>query len=115
MTKIASAMREPTYYLLAALLDGPLHGYGIIQRTQVLSNGRLRLSAGTMYTALDRLTSEGKIEVVRDEVVNGRARRYYNLTGAGAAAVRAEGQRLAEAAALVTRRPALTTDSGGWA
>lgn len=52
-------MREPTYFVLASLLDGPLHGYGIIQRADELSAGRLRLATGTLYTALDRLTAEG--------------------------------------------------------
>jgi hypothetical protein len=36
-------MREPTYFVLASLLDGPLHGYAIIQRTKELSGSRVRL------------------------------------------------------------------------
>ena len=40
-------MREPTYYLLASLLDGPLHGYAIIKSAEGLSGGRVRLTAGT--------------------------------------------------------------------
>jgi PadR family transcriptional regulator, regulatory protein PadR len=48
-------MREPTYFVLASLLDGPLHGYAIIQRSEELSGGRVRLATGTLYTALDRL------------------------------------------------------------
>jgi PadR family transcriptional regulator len=71
-------MREPTYYVLAALLAGPLHGYAIIQQAADLSGGRVRL-----------------------ETVNGRLRRSYGLTGPGASALRAEAQRMAEAAALV--------------
>jgi PadR family transcriptional regulator, regulatory protein PadR len=60
-------MREPTYFVLASLLDGPLHGYAIIQRTGELSGGRVRLAAGTLYAALDRLTAEGHVELVREE------------------------------------------------
>ena len=41
-----TVMREPTYYTLAALLDGPLHGYAIIKRAAELSGGRVRLAAG---------------------------------------------------------------------
>jgi DNA-binding PadR family transcriptional regulator len=52
-------MREPAYFVLASLLDGPLHGYAIIQRTEQLSGGRVRLATGTLYTALDRLTVDG--------------------------------------------------------
>ena len=68
-------MREPTYFVLASLLDGPLHGYAIIRRTEELSDSRVRLATGTLYTALDRLTAEGYVELVREEIVNGRARR----------------------------------------
>jgi PadR family transcriptional regulator, regulatory protein PadR len=102
-------MREPTYFVLASLLDGPLHGYAIIKRTAELSAGRVRMATGTLYTALDRLTAEGYVRPVREEIVNGRARRSYGLTGPGAAALRNEAQRMAAAAQLVTSRdvPAL--------
>jgi PadR family transcriptional regulator PadR len=95
-------MREPTYFVLASLLDGPLHGYAIIQRAGELSGGRVRLATGTLYAALDRLTAEGQVELVREEVVNGRARRSYGLTTSGAGALRAEATRMAQAARLVT-------------
>lgn len=97
-------MREPTYFLLASLLDGPLHGYAIIQRAAELSDGRVRMATGTLYTALDRLTAEGHVRLVREEIVNGRARRSYGLTESGSAALRAEAMRMAAAAALVTTR-----------
>jgi PadR family transcriptional regulator len=97
-------MREPTYFVLASLLDGPLHGYAIIKRTAELSDSRVRMATGTLYTALDRLTAEGYVELVREEIVNGRARRSYGLTPSGAAALRAEARRMAEAARLVTDR-----------
>jgi PadR family transcriptional regulator PadR len=95
-------MREPTYFVLASLLDGPLHGYAIIKRAADLSDGRVRLATGTLYTALDRLAAEGCIRTVREEIVNGRARRSYGLTEPGAAALRAEATRMATSAALVT-------------
>lgn len=97
-------MREPTYFLLAALQEEPLHGYAIISRAAELSGDRVRLATGTLYPALDRLTEDGFIEVDRSEIVNGRARRYYALTGDGLAALRAEAEILAEAARLVTGR-----------
>jgi PadR family transcriptional regulator, regulatory protein PadR len=95
-------MREPTYFVLASLLDGPLHGYAIIRRTAELSYSRVRLATGTLYAALDRLTAEGYVELVREEIVNGRVRRSYGLTPSGAGALRAEATRMAEAAHLVT-------------
>jgi PadR family transcriptional regulator, regulatory protein PadR len=97
-------MREPTYFVLASLLDGPLHGYAIIQRTEQLSGSRIRLATGTLYTALDRLTADGSVEMVREQIVNGRARRSYGLTSSGAGALCAEAARMAEAARLVTDR-----------
>jgi DNA-binding PadR family transcriptional regulator len=99
-------MREPTYFLLATLLDGPLHGHGIIKRAEEVSDGRVRLAAGTLYAALDRLDREGLVEAVHQETVNGRLRQYYALTEAGGIAVRAEAARMAKAARLVTSRPA---------
>jgi PadR family transcriptional regulator, regulatory protein PadR len=95
-------MREPTYFVLAALLAGPLHGYAIIKRAEKMSNGRVRLATGTLYTALDRLTAEGYVRLVSEELVAGRVRRSYGLTDEGSAALRAEAQRMAEAARLVT-------------
>lgn len=97
-------MREPTYFILAALLEEPLHGYAIIKRVGELSRGQVRLAAGTLYAALDRLTTEELVRVVDEQVVNGRARRYYELTPSGRAALQAEATRMAEAARVVTDR-----------
>jgi DNA-binding PadR family transcriptional regulator len=95
-------MREPTYFILASLLDGPLHGYALIKRSEELSGGRVRLATGTLYTALDRLAAEGYVRLVSEEIVNGRVRRSYGLTDPGAAALRAEAVRMAEAARIVS-------------
>lgn len=95
-------MREPTYFVLTALLAGPLHGYAIIKRAEEMSGGRVRLATGTLYTALDRLTAEGYVRLVSEELVAGRVRRSYGLTDEGSVALRAEAQRMAEAAQLVT-------------
>ncbi len=87
--------------MLAALLGGPLHGYAIMKRAEELSGGRVRLATGTLYTALDRLTAEGNVRLVSEETVAGRIRRTYGLTKDGSAALRAQAQRMAEAARLV--------------
>jgi DNA-binding PadR family transcriptional regulator len=97
-----ASMRAPSYFVLAALLDEPLHGYAVIKRVEELSGGRVRLAAGTLYATLDRLADSGLVAVVREETVNGRARRYYALTSEGGVAVREEAARLAEAARIVT-------------
>ncbi|SDG93205.1 Transcriptional regulator PadR-like family protein [Sinosporangium album] len=87
-------MQEPTFLILTALADGPRHGYGIITDVTEISEGQVRLRAGTLYAALDRLHGEGLIETDREEIVDGRARRYYRLTAAGAARLTAEAERL---------------------
>jgi DNA-binding PadR family transcriptional regulator len=104
-------MREPTFFVLAALLRGPLHGYAIMKRAEELSDGRVKLATGTLYTALDRLTAEGHVELVSEESVGGRVRRTYGLTEGGSAALRAEAVRMAEAAQLVIG-PARATKTG---
>jgi DNA-binding PadR family transcriptional regulator len=95
---------RPVYYTLAALMDGPLHGYGIIKRAHDLSDGRMRLAAGTLYAALDRLRDAGLVELDREEIVDGRTRRSYRLTGAGREALRAEAARLEISARIVLRQ-----------
>ena len=103
-------MREPTYFTLAALLDGPLHGYAIAKRAETVSDGRVRLTAGTLYSALDRLLGQGLVAVDGEEVVDGRARRYYRLTPSGRRALEAEAGRLADAAAVVVSHMSTATE-----
>ncbi|MGI5240116.1 PadR family transcriptional regulator [Dactylosporangium sp. CA-139066] len=113
MTIRGTVLTAPSYFVLAALLDGPLHGYVIIKRVETLSGEAVRLAAGSLYAVLDRLAEAGLVEVVSEEIVNGRARRYYALTPKGTDAVQAEAARLASAAKIVTsqalRRRVLNT------
>jgi PadR family transcriptional regulator, regulatory protein PadR len=99
-------MRPASYFVLAALLDGPLHGYAISTRAAELSEDRVRLTAGTLYGALERMESRGLIEVDREETVSGRRRRYYRLTTSGREMVEREADRLAAAARAVHVRAA---------
>ena len=106
-------MREPTYFLPAGLLDGPRHGYAIAQLARELSDGRVGLTAGTLYGALERLSDQGLIRPVEDLRVGGRRRRVYDLTEEGRAQLVEEAQRLREAADIVTAR--LRAREGGQA
>ena len=54
------ALTEATYYILLSL-HKPRHGYGIMQQTEELSGGRVRLAAGTLYSALNTLCDKGWI------------------------------------------------------
>ncbi|MGH3154133.1 MAG: PadR family transcriptional regulator [Streptosporangiaceae bacterium] len=98
------AMQEATFMILTALANGSQHGYGIITDVQEISGGRIRRRPGTLYTALDRLRTDELIGVDREEVVDGRLRRYYRLTPAGTKRLAAEAARLqAHAAVALTR------------
>jgi PadR family transcriptional regulator PadR len=99
-----AAMQEPTFLILTALADGPLHGYGLIREVGTLSGGRVKLRAGTLYGALDRLQESGQVELEREEVVDGRLRRYYRLTSDGTAALAAEASRMRESALIAEKR-----------
>jgi DNA-binding PadR family transcriptional regulator len=108
-------LREPTFLVLTALAGGPQHGYGVIEEVQRISEGRVRLQAGTLYSVLDRLRGDGLVEVDREEVVASRLRRYYRLTGPGAQVLADEVQRLrrhANAAASRLRKLGLAFAGG---
>ncbi|HEY5320193.1 MAG TPA: helix-turn-helix transcriptional regulator [Galbitalea sp.] len=72
--------------LLRVLQDGPGHGYSVITALRQRSEGTFDLPEGTVYPALHRLEETGLL--TSDwEAVNGRRRRLYRLTPAGAAAL----------------------------
>jgi len=93
-------VREPTYFILLALAEKPRHGYGVAKRVAELSDGRVHLAAGTLYGALDRLQKSGQIDTDREEVVEGRRRRYYRITEDGHHAVAEEANRMQKAGSL---------------
>ena len=98
--------------ILTALAAGSQHGYGIIADVARISDGRVRLRAGTLYSALDRLTLDGLISVDREEIVESRLRRYYRLTPEGSQQLATEAARFQSNAATaiarleVARKPA---------
>lgn len=79
------------FHILLALQAGAGHGYAIIGAVEDQSNGRLRLSTGTLYSALKRLLGQGWIE---ETDVGDPRRRCYRLTSSGSALLRAETRRL---------------------
>lgn len=86
-------LTEATYYIMLSLTE-PIHGYGIMQNVEEISNGRVELGPGTLYGALRKLEKEDLIiEVEPSEVVDSR-RKYYILTDLGKQVVRAEYERL---------------------
>ena len=84
-------LTEAVYYILLSLTE-PLHGYGIMQKAEQLSSGRVRLAAGTLYGALNTLLEKGWIAAGPQE---GRQKRYQ-LTPQGREALLGELDRLRE-------------------
>lgn len=89
------SMREPTFLVLTALAAGRAHGYALLSEVESISQGRVRLQVGSLYAVLERSERDGLVVPVGDEVVNGRTRRYFDLTDAGRTALAAEADVLA--------------------
>jgi len=105
------AVQEVTFLILTALAGGSQYGYGIINDVEQISQRRVRLGAGTLYAALERLREDGLIEVDREEVVDSRLRRYYQLTSSGAERLAEEADRLrANAQVAISRLRTNPTD-----
>ena len=87
------ALTEAVYYILLSLME-PLHGYGIMQNVEQLSNGRLRLAAGTLYGAISSMLEKGWITAL-DGAADSRKKEYV-ITERGREVLRAEYARLKE-------------------
>ena len=85
------ALTESTYYILLSLYQ-PQHGYGIMQQTEQMSGGRVRLAAGTLYGALNALCDKGWI--IQLPVDDGSRKKQYKLTEKGLQVLRGELDRL---------------------
>jgi DNA-binding PadR family transcriptional regulator len=71
-------LTETTYYILLALIE-PLHGYGVMQKVQAMSEGMVEIGPGTLYGAFSTLEKEGLIRMVKEE----NRRKSYLLTPKG--------------------------------
>ena len=80
---------EPVLWILLSLAEEPRHGYGLMKNVESLSDGRVRLSTGTMYGALRRLLEDGWIDHARTTDTS-RDKQLYRLTPAGLAALKRE-------------------------
>ncbi len=90
---LVPALTEATYYILLSLYQ-PRHGYGIMQQTESLSGGRVKLAAGTLYGALNNLCDKGWIELATME--DDSRRKEYLLTEKGRQVLMHEIRRLKE-------------------
>jgi DNA-binding PadR family transcriptional regulator len=80
---------EPALWILLSLATQPRHGYGLMKDVETLSDGRVRLSTGTMYGALRRLLEDGWIDRATTTDVS-RDKQSYRLTSTGRSELRRE-------------------------
>ncbi len=89
-------LREPTFFILLSISTEQKHGYAILQDVESLSQGKVKLSNGTLYGALIRLQDQGLIERVDcdEPQTGGKPRKAYRLTRTGLVVLQAEIARL---------------------
>lgn len=88
-----AALTEAVYYILLSLTK-PMHGYGIMQNVEQLSQGRVKLAAGTLYGAINTLLEKGWIQSLPGETDT--RKKEYQITEQGTQVLRAELLRLRE-------------------
>ena len=92
-------LQTAVFHILVALADRDRHGYSIMQDVSARTGGKVRLSAGTLYSSIRRMLEQGLVEELRDspdpENTDER-RRYYRLTQWGRRVALAEAKRLSD-------------------
>ncbi|MCX6593499.1 MAG: PadR family transcriptional regulator [Acidobacteria bacterium] len=92
-------LSEPVFFVLASLSRAPRHGYALMKDIQTLSEGRVRLSTGTLYGVLRRLLEDQWIERF-DTGDTARDKQSYRITATGSEALRQESIRLNQLARI---------------
>jgi DNA-binding PadR family transcriptional regulator len=99
------ALSEPVLLVLISLAEQPRHGYSILKDVESLSGGRVLLSTGTLYGALQRLLAESWIERIAEDDTP-RDRRTYRLTSRGRRNLQMEIERMRHLTKLAALRMA---------
>jgi DNA-binding PadR family transcriptional regulator len=87
------------FHILVALADRDRHGYSIMQDVAARTDGKVRLSAGTLYSSIHRMLEQGLLEELRESPepdCRDERRRYYRLTRWGRRVAMAEAKRLTD-------------------
>ena len=98
------ALNEQRFYILTALAGGPLHGYALAEEIARISEGDHTPRPGSLYHAIDKLIEQRLLELDREDIVEGRLRRYYRLTETGAVRLADEANRRAASARVALGR-----------
>lgn len=83
-------LTETIFYILLALLE-PAHGYLIMQKVEELSNGHVRLAAGTLYGAIENLI---KVKFIKPVPSEDKRRKVYLITDEGMEILRLDLERI---------------------
>lgn len=89
----ARPLSEAVFLILASLAEKPRHGYALLKDIEELSEGRVRLSTGTLYGAIRRLLEDAWIERFAQKDTS-RDKQAYRLTAAGRGQLKAEVARM---------------------
>ena len=90
------------FHILLALVDGPLHGYAIMQAVEATAGAEMRMGPGTIYGSLQRMEEAGLVKELPSRTDD--RRRVFALQSAGRRALSLEAARLSRLAALVRSR-----------
>jgi DNA-binding PadR family transcriptional regulator len=102
-TADAKPLTEPVFLILLSLAERPRHGYALMQDIDALSNGRVRMSTGTLYGALRRLLEDEWIERFEQDDTS-REKQAYRLTRTGRAQLRTELERMRQLTSAAATR-----------
>jgi len=89
-------LRPADFHILMVLLEGDLHGYGIMQAVAHQSSGAVQLEVGSLYRLIARMTDAGLVQAVEGSRDAADRRRYYRITALGREAAQLEARRLEE-------------------
>lgn len=87
--KVYVPMTETGFYILFCL-QKPNHGYGIVQLTEKLTDGEIRLTPGTMYGSLSKMEKDGLIRFLEEQ----DKRKIYEITDLGTEVLQLELKRI---------------------
>lgn len=105
-------MHPRDFLILFALVDGELHGYGLVKAVERESAGQVRMDPANLYRALKRLERNGLVEEVGARAADGdvERRRYYRLTRYGRSVVAAEAARVRRLARAAEAKRLIATE-----
>jgi DNA-binding PadR family transcriptional regulator len=105
MEPMTESITEPVLLILLSLAEEPRHGYAILKDVEQMSEGRVRLSTGTLYGALRRLLGEDWIQRFDDDDTS-RGKQSYRITAKGRRMLQQEVARMKQLTRLANLRVA---------